>query len=106
MPGGGWPFFRGKTDDRLPAMERIVALDGAGEAKAIPFSVMREERVLETTLDGGHFMDQETGSTWSLSGDAIRGPLLGRRLDPIPHGNHFWFAWAVFKPETKVIRGG
>ncbi|NIR43478.1 MAG: DUF3179 domain-containing protein, partial [Gemmatimonadetes bacterium] len=24
-------------------------------------------------------------------------------LEPVPHGNHFWFAWAVFKPETRVI---
>jgi hypothetical protein len=20
----------------------------------------------------------------------------------VAHGNHFWFAWAVFKPETEV----
>jgi hypothetical protein len=147
-------FFRVREDDRLPAMERIVALDGAEGSKAIPFSVMKEEGVLETTLDGerlvvfwapgtssaldaerislgrdvgstavysammdgrlltfepqegGLFRDRETGSIWSLSGTAIRGPLLGRTLESIPHGNHFWFAWAVFKPETKVIRGG
>jgi len=37
-------------------------------------------------------------------GLAIDGPLSGERLEPIPHGNHFWFAWAVFKPETRIFR--
>ena len=40
---------------------------------------------------------------WSLGGVAISGPLAGQRLTPVLHANHFWFAWAVFKPET-VIR--
>ena len=40
---------------------------------------------------------------WSLGGVAISGPLAGQRLTPVLHANHFWVAWAVFKPET-VIR--
>ena len=26
-----------------------------------------------------------------------------QQLTPLVSGNHFWFAWAVFKPETRVI---
>jgi hypothetical protein len=26
----------------------------------------------------------------------------GSRLEPVVHGNHFWFAWAVFQPDTRV----
>ena len=54
--------------------------------------------------DDNQFRDKETGSTWNVFGYATAGPLSGRRLQPINHGNHFWFAWAVFKPETKVVR--
>ena len=55
----------------------------------------------ETTLGGqrlsfrangdGRFVDQETGSLWSVSGEAIDGPLEGKHLTPVVHGDHFWF---------------
>ncbi len=56
--------------------------------------------------DDGLFIDEQTGSTWNVLGMAVGGPLEGLQLEPVPHGNHFWFAWAVFKPETEVITGG
>ncbi len=52
----------------------------------------------------GLFRDRETRSTWDILGRAVRGPLAGTELEPIPHGNHFWFAWAAFKPDTRIIR--
>lgn len=51
---------------------------------------------------GGTFRDRETASTWSLRGRAVSGPLRGSRLTAIPSGDYFWFAWAVFRPETRV----
>jgi hypothetical protein len=48
------------------------------------------------------FRDTETGSTWDLTGRAIAGPLRGTRLDPVPHGDYFWFAWAAFRPDTDI----
>ncbi len=55
--------------------------------------------------DGDLFKDNETGTTWNLLGHAIAGALEGERLQPVVHGNHFWFSWAVFKPDTIVYRG-
>jgi hypothetical protein len=49
-------------------------------------------------------VDSETGSRWNILGRAVSGPLAGRRLDPIVHGDDFWFAWAAFKPATRVYR--
>ncbi len=46
--------------------------------------------------------DAETGSTWDVTGRATDGPLEGVRLEPIPHGDHFWFAWAAFEPSTRI----
>lgn len=50
----------------------------------------------------GRFQDDRTGSEWNSLGKAISGTMRGKRLTPIPHGNHFWFAWAVFAPETEI----
>jgi hypothetical protein len=71
--------------------------------------------VFRPTLDGrklsfhfmdGAFVDEETGSTWNVLGQAIAGPLAGESLTPVVHGNHFWFAWAAFKPETVIYQVG
>ncbi|NOZ06382.1 MAG: DUF3179 domain-containing protein [Chloroflexi bacterium] len=48
--------------------------------------------------------DTKTGSSWNVLGQAIAGPLKGQRLKPIIHGDHFWFAWAAFKPDTIIYR--
>jgi hypothetical protein len=62
-------------------------------------------RRLTFVRDGGEdapITDPETGSTWSVLGGAVDGPLSGSRLEPVTHGNHFWFAWAAFSPETTI----
>ncbi len=145
-------FFRAKKDGRLPAMERVAALEIGGSSVAYAFSLLAKKRVVndqvsgtpiavlwaegtasavdreaiaesrdvgasavfDRRLDGqtlsfapsgpGRFRDQETGSTWNLLGRGIDGPLEGRQLRAIPHGNHFWFAWGVFKPATRVVK--
>jgi hypothetical protein len=51
-------------------------------------------------------VDRETGSLWSIFGVATDGPLEGERLEPIGHGDHFWFAWAAFEPDTRIWTAG
>lgn len=48
----------------------------------------------------GGFRDPRTGSTWSVLGVAIAGPLKGERLEPVTHVDTFWFAWSAFHPEA------
>ncbi len=57
------------------------------------------------TEDGG-IVDNETGSVWNILGEAIQGPLSGGQLAPVVHANHFWFAWAAFKPDTLISTRG
>ncbi len=145
-------FFSGRPDRRLPAMERVAAVEIDGESAAFSFAALREKRVIaeqvgrtpvvafwapgtasavdnsriakgrdvgssgvfDRRLDGrtlrfnadgdGKFRDRETGSTWNILGRAIAGPLTGKQLTEIIHGNHFWFAWGAFKPETRIIK--
>src|SRR5919109_2747920 len=50
---GGSPlpgFFRGRRDDRLPAMERVIAVRVGSETVAYPFSRMREARVVNDAV--------------------------------------------------------
>ena len=54
---------------------------------------------------GDRFVDNETGSVWNILGQAVEGPLLGEKLTPIVHANHFWFAWGAFKPDTLIYQG-
>ena len=56
-----------------------------------------------TVSDAGQIVDTETQSQWNVLGRAIDGPLAGNQLQSIVNGNHFWFAWAVFKPDTRVF---
>ncbi|MBA3891862.1 MAG: DUF3179 domain-containing protein [Gemmatimonadaceae bacterium] len=53
----------------------------------------------------GVFRDRETGSGWDILGRAVAGPLRGKRLDRIPSGDHLWFAWALFRPDTRIWSG-
>ncbi|MDX1420757.1 MAG: DUF3179 domain-containing protein [Rubricoccaceae bacterium] len=51
---------------------------------------------------GGRFVDEQTGSAWTVTGEAVEGPLAGTQLRPLPHGDYFAFAWFAFRPETTV----
>ena len=69
------------------------------------FSAVVDADTLTFVRSGGEdapITDVETGSTWDITGRAIDGPLAGTTLEPIPHGDHFWFAWAAFVPETSI----
>ena len=48
-------------------------------------------------------MDTDTGTTWSVTGDAVTGPLAGERLERIVHLDTFWFAWATYRPGTVLV---
>jgi hypothetical protein len=151
-PYGGYdninsnPFlYDGELDGRLPAVERVVALQIEGIDVAYPFSILREVRVVNddvasiplvifwkegtsstfgaSTEDVGStgvylrrlgeetltfepaedgFRDEQTGSLWNIFGESVEGPLAGEKLERVVAGEHFWFAWAAFKPDTIV----
>ncbi len=50
-------------------------------------------------------MDEETGTLWShVSGEAMEGPLAGRRLQPVPSVQTTWAAWRAAHPATRVLQ--
>ena len=50
----------------------------------------------------GRFVDRETGSEWSLAGEAVAGELAGAQLEPLPLRTTFWFAYIAALPEATV----
>lgn len=57
------------------------------------------DQPLTFMIEDGQFVDQQTGSTWSLSGLATEGPLEGNRLTPLPTRSSFWFSLISSFPE-------
>ena len=71
---------------------------------AAVFSRTLDGKLLTFEKQGGKTVDRETGSTWNMLGEALFGPLKGKRLTPVAHGNHFAFAWLSFRPGTAIWR--
>lgn len=96
----------------------LVILWKPGQASALDASTVDEGRdvgsvgVFVPEVDGssvtlvagdGQFVDEETGSTWTIAGVAVDGPLKGSRLERVEHLDTFWFAWSTYRPETLLI---
>jgi hypothetical protein len=110
---------RGVLHDRLGG-EPLVIFYRPGTLSALDAGQIAQSRAIGATavyrpiLDGkplafepggDGFRDRETGSGWNLLGQAVRGPLAGRRLTAIPHVDAFWFAWAAFYPAASLRDG-
>jgi hypothetical protein len=52
--------------------------------------------------ENGTMRDVVTGSTWSFDGRATGGELEGTQLELLVADSPFWFAWAVFRPDTRI----
>jgi hypothetical protein len=81
-----------------------VIAQGADVGATGVFDPNLDGQTLTFGWEDGLIRDEQTGSTWNVLGQAIDGPLAGSSLAQIVHGDHFWFAWAAFKPETIIYR--
>jgi len=86
-----------------PLDHRNIA-EGRLIAAATAFERRVDDRVLEFQLRDGAFVDTTTGSRWNILGEAVAGPLKGRRLAAVDSGVHFAFAWLAFNPESEIVR--
>ncbi|CAN5921814.1 DUF3179 domain-containing protein [soil metagenome] len=98
--------------------EPVVVLWAPGTASALDAADISESKdigatgVFRPVADGDEltlkpdgdeqFRDDETGSTWTVLGTAVDGPLQGAQLERVPHDDTFWFVQFAFRPETRV----
>ena len=113
-----YPLSRARRviSDRLGPQE-IVIFHTEGALAALDEEYIKESKeagstgVFDPALDGkrlefgyekGEFVDTATGSHWNILGQAVSGPLRGKSLKRIPHGDYFAFAWIAYKPQTEI----
>ena len=97
-------FYTPETVSSVDA-ERILNSRAVGSSAVYARAARGRTLTFAPADEDGTYRDRETGTLWNFSGQAIEGELTGAQLDEIPHGNHFWFAWAVFRPETRIWGG-
>jgi hypothetical protein len=84
----------------------VVLLVGPDGKSVRAFEARLDGRELELVkpADGsrGEAVDVGTGSRWDFRGEAISGPLTGRRLTPVYVLRDYWFDWFTYHPSTGV----
>jgi hypothetical protein len=51
-------------------------------------------------------IDSETGSEWDFAGQAVSGPLAGKKLGKVFVLKDYWFDWKAYNPGTTVFNQG
>ncbi len=95
-------FFKSGTTS---ALDRNSIKDSRDVGATGVFDPHVDGRKLTFRADGDNLVDNETGTVWNILGHAVEGPLAGNSLTPIVHGDHFWFAWGAFNPDTVIYQG-
>ena len=99
---GGTPVVVLHQGGTVPALDGPTIAASRDVGAAAVFERRLDGRLLTFSPRDDRFVDDQTGSTWDMLGRATSGSLAGSRLDRIVSANHFWFAWVVFKPETRI----
>ncbi len=92
-------FYRKGT---VSPLDRTNIRDSRDVGSAVVFSRSLDGKLLTFEARGDELRDVGTGSVWDITGVARSGSLAGKSLKAANHGTSFWFAWAAFKPETRI----
>ena len=95
-------IFHGKGAVSALDKSRIAASKMVGTTGV--FLRRLDDQLLSFEYKDDRFVDKETSTTWDVTGKAISGPLSGKQLSALPHGNFFAFAWFAFKPDTALYK--
>ncbi len=93
------------SPDTADALDGTVIADSQAIGTAIALDRELDGQTLTFSASGEMFTDAETGTTWTILGKAVDGPLEGSQLDTVSHRNEFWFAWSAFFPDAAVFGG-
>ena len=95
------------TPGTVSALDRNSIADSADVGASGVFKRLLDGRLLTFAPnpdDPATFIDTDTNSVWDIFGRAVAGEFSGAQLETVVHGNHFWFAWAAFFPDTELRR--
>jgi hypothetical protein len=94
-------FWKAGTVSALDAARIPMSADVGAAAAYVP---RLDGRRLTFVVRNGEIVGDQTSSTWNIAGEAIAGPLEGRRLEVAIALDGFWFTWAAFHPETEIFQ--
>ena len=82
--------------------EPVVVFSRADGMFGTAFSRLVGGEALTFSIARGVITDAETGSTWSLFGEAVEGELSGASLRSLPTRRAFWFSIAIAVPGIEI----
>jgi hypothetical protein len=94
-------FFQSGTNSILDVKDISKAKD---IGSITVFERLVDGKELTFIKKGNSFKDNETGSTWTITGKCVKGKLKDEKLTPIRYGNHFAFSWFAFNPESEIYK--
>jgi len=108
-PGKAYPLREvrargGVINDAVGPLPVVVVARGPLEAAG--FDRRLDGRVLSFRAapeQPGAMVDEETGSRWSMEGEAIGGPLKAKRLAPLDAYSVEWHVWSAYHPRTELF---
>ncbi len=101
---GGVPYVVFAKPGMASPLDSARMDEGREIVAATAFDRRLEGEALEFAERGGHIVDTRTGSQWNLLGEAVAGPLEGKRLAALESSVHFAFAWLAFNPDSEIVR--
>jgi thiol-disulfide isomerase/thioredoxin len=94
---------KGVVNDRVGSTSIVVLASGL-EAAGYDRSFEGQVRNFGPPAPPDQGMvDAETGSLWSIEGEAVRGPLRGKRLRPLDGYSVEWHVWSAYHPQAEVF---
>ena len=90
------------VDGALSALDASRIADSRQIGSTGVFDRRLGDETLPFILRHKQIRDDQTDSTWSITGRCIDGRLKGKQLPPLPHGDFFAFTWLTFRPQTQI----
>lgn len=91
-------------DEIVSALDKRKISNSKDVGSVVVYDRVLKNKTYSFYFKDGFYYDMQTNSKWNIFGQAIKGKLRGEELNTITHGSHFWFAWAVFKPNTIIYK--
>lgn len=94
-------FFASKT---VSVLDKTNIAESKEIGSVTVFTSRIDDKILSFQKVENNFVDEQTLSTWSITGKCIKGVYKGWELRPITHGNHFAFSWFAFHPDCEIYK--
>lgn len=99
---GGTPIVVLSGSGYVSPLDQTEIINSTTIPLAIGYDRTIESTVLTFLKSDNDIVDKQTGSRWTLFGEAIAGSLKGAQLRRVDNGTHFAFAALAFTPDADV----